>query len=63
MNDQPMSVPAEPYIQAISEQRNQALDQVAEQQALIAHYRSENERLIAENEKLRAEEDGPLGGS
>lgn len=61
MSDQPTSVPVEPYVQALSSQRNQALDQVAELQAFLAHYQSENERLAAENAKLREDSDGPFG--
>lgn len=63
MNDQQTSVPVEPYVQAISEQRNQAFDQAAQLQALVTHYRAEIDRLTAENKKLRGEDDGPFSGS
>lgn len=63
VNDQPTSVPVEPYVKAIAEQRNTALDRVAELEAFVAHYRAENERLTAENKKLRADVDGPFGDS
>lgn len=58
MTEQPTSVPVEPYIQALVEQRNAAFDLAAERQALIAHYQAENERLTAEVEKLRADNSG-----
>lgn len=58
MDDQPLSVPFEPYAQALSEQRNQALDQAAQLQAVVYQLKAENERLTAENEKLRADSDG-----
>lgn len=57
MNGQPTSVPVEPYVQALASQRNQALDQVAELQAFVAHYQAENERLTTENAKLRGDTD------
>lgn len=63
MNEQPTSVPIEPYLQALTEQRNDALNLAAERQALIAHYRAENERLTEENNKLRADSDGPFADS
>ncbi|TMS00197.1 hypothetical protein [Nonomuraea basaltis] len=63
MTDQPLSVPFEPYAQALAEQRNQALDQVAQLQAVVHQLQVDNERLTAENKKLRAEKDGPFGDS
>ncbi|MFI7126002.1 hypothetical protein ACIBQ1_09930 [Nonomuraea sp. NPDC050153] len=61
MTDQPTSVPFEPYAQALSAQRNQALDQVAQLQAIIHELRTDNDRLTAENGKLRADsDDGPF---
>ena len=63
MTDQPTSVPVEPYVKAIAEQRNTALDRVAELEAFVAHYRAENDRLTTENEKLRADSDGPFADS
>jgi regulator of replication initiation timing len=58
MDDQPQSLPFEPYAQALREQRNNALDAVAELTALVSHLKAENERLVEENDKLRSETSG-----
>lgn len=58
-DQQQISVPFEPYAKTLSEQRNQALDQVAQLQAVLYERNAEIERLTAENKKLRADNDSP----
>lgn len=61
MDNQQLRVPVEVVAQAVADQRNQALDQAAQWQALAIQLKSENDRLTAENEKLRAgSDDGPF---
>jgi hypothetical protein len=55
MPDQPMSVPFEPYAKTLSEQRNQALDQVAQLTAVLYERDAEIAHLQEENAKLRAD--------
>lgn len=62
MNDQQqLSVPVEAVAQALADQRNAALDQAAQWQALAMQLKGEVDRLTAENEKLRADTDDAFG--
>lgn len=55
MSEQPTSVPFEPYAQALSAQRNQALDQVAQLQAINHELQAQLEHERSENARLRGE--------
>lgn len=50
-----MSVPVEAVAQAVTEQRNQALDQAAQWQALAHQLKAERDQALADLEKLRAD--------
>lgn len=57
MDNQQLSVPVEAVAQAVADQRNAALDQAAQWQALAMQLKTDNDRLAAEVEKLRADAD------
>jgi hypothetical protein len=52
--EQQLIVPVEAVVPVISEQRNQALDQAAQWQALAMQLMAERDQLAADLEKLRA---------
>jgi hypothetical protein len=52
MNEQ--QIPVEPYVQALKDQRSQALDQAAEWHALAMGFKAERDQLAAELEQLRS---------
>ncbi|MFB4275722.1 hypothetical protein ACBJ59_10555 [Nonomuraea sp. MTCD27] len=53
--DNQLSVPVEAVAQAIADQRNAALDQAAQWQALAQQMMAERDQLAAELDKLRAD--------
>jgi hypothetical protein len=55
--EQQLTVPVEAVAQAVAEQRNTALDQAAQWQALAQQLMAERDRLAADLEKLRADAD------
>lgn len=55
MDNQQLSVPVEAVAQAVADQRNAALDQAAQWQALAMELMAERDQLAAEVEKLRAD--------
>jgi hypothetical protein len=54
-DQQQFSVPVEVLAQALTEQRNTALDQAAQMKALALHFKAELDQANAELEKLRAD--------
>lgn len=57
MDNQQLSVPVEAVTQAVKDQRNQALDQAAQWQALAMQLVAERDQLAAELAQLRAGDD------
>ncbi|SDL72893.1 hypothetical protein SAMN05421874_12815 [Nonomuraea maritima] len=54
-NPQSFAVPLEPYALVVAAQRNEALDQAAQWQAVAVQRTAERDELRAELERLRAE--------
>ena len=63
MTNQQLSVPIEAVIPVLTQQRNDALDKAAQWEGLAQQLVAENERLREENDKLRADVSTPAAGT
>lgn len=58
MDNQQLSVPTDAVLGVVAGQRNSALDELAKAQVVVEQLVAERDRLAAEVERLRGQDDG-----